>query len=243
MEGLSANADLLSLTLGQSNLFISVWGPLPVLGVMETNWNLRAWTWDTIWASLQRHLCFPICFFSSCKRVLRVEYWPPTALIHPYCCFHIVSDKSLFLTNVQIWQEKFTSRTSTVWGHSASCTSGNCPTLSSLMSSTRNSRWDPWLFLFLSSRVDVLQIPPWQLFGIHSNVLASGASIHINTSQCSSLLISCWLSFPVLVSFHHFMFISLSLSSVSSPSSCSFFTALLPCSLFFSPLCTSSQHY
>lgn len=158
--------------------------------------------------------------------------------------FHIVSDKSLFLTNVRIWQGKFTSRTSTVWGRSASCTSGNCPTLSSLMSSTRNSRWDPLLFSFLSSSVDVLQVPPWQLFGIHSNVFASGASVCINTSQCSSLLVLRWLSFPVLVSFPHFMFISLSFSAVSSPSSCSFFfTALLPRCYSFSPQCTSSQNY
>lgn len=61
--------------------------------------------------------------------------------------------------------------------------------------------------------------------------VASGPPIHINTSQCFSLLILCWLSFPVLVSFHHFMLISPSLSAVPSPSSCSFFhcvTSLLP---------------
>lgn len=63
-------------------------------------------------------------------------------------------------------------------------------------------------------------------------------------SLCSSHLVLCWLAFPVLVSFPCSMFISLSFSAVSSPSSCSFFsTFLLPCCYSFSPLCTSSKNY
>lgn len=87
----------------------------------------------------------------------------------------------------------------------------------------------------LSSSVDVLQVPLWQLFGIHSNLLVSGAAICINTSQCSSLLVLHWLSFPALVSFPHFMFISLSFSAVSSPSSCSFFHCVASLLLLFLP--------
>ena len=103
------------------------------------------------------------------------------------------------------------------------------------MSSTRNSRWDPLLFSFFSSSVDVLQVPPWQLFGINSNALASGASICINTSWCSSLLILHWISFPVLVSFPHFMFISLSFSTVSFPLACSVFHRIASLLLVFLP--------
>lgn len=53
----------------------------------------------------------------------------------------VVSGKSLAQINVQIWQGKCTSRTSTVWARSASSTLGSCPTPSWLMSSMRNSRW------------------------------------------------------------------------------------------------------
>lgn len=53
---------MLFLTLGQSNLFISVWGPFLVLEIMKTNWNLRAWTWDTIWASCRDISAFPFVF-------------------------------------------------------------------------------------------------------------------------------------------------------------------------------------
>lgn len=68
---------------------------------------------------LTRSPCSPDCYVSVC----------------------VVSGKSLVQINVQIWQGKCTSRTSTVWAHSASSTLGSCPTPSWLMSSMRNSRW------------------------------------------------------------------------------------------------------
>lgn len=110
--------------------------------------NLEPELQEKSWSRLQvkeADLCFPvynIFLFPLCLwQTTRHGLFPAPVLPGCYVSFCVVSGRSLALINVQTWQGKFTFRTFTVWGHSASCISGSCQTRSSLMSSTRNLRW------------------------------------------------------------------------------------------------------